>query len=332
MTSAVSNAPKVSVIVPNYNYANFLEQRLNSIVRQTFRDFEVIFLDDASSDASVALVQEKFSTAISVMDINPVNTGNPFVQWNRGVRQAKGEYIWIAEADDFCEPDFLERMVAVLDKHPSVGLAYCLTTPVDLEGRVIDADFFDHFVSDLLPNRWADSYVSSGVDEIDNALLFKNTITNVSGVLFRKQSYIKSGYAAENLRMCGDWLSYCRILTVSDAAFVRSALNFHRQHPAKLTLNSVLNLTYFREYLQVQKYLQARLVAPEKKVDAALKRFLHEWDRLTYSNYGRITLLRTFRTAGMAASNYPGIGRLALICTHLIRNTTISLASKWIRN
>ena len=114
MASAVSNVPKVSVIVPNYNYANFLEQRLNSIVQQTFRDFEIIFLDDASSDASVALVQEKFSTVIGTMDINPVNTGNPFVQWNRGVRQSRGKYIWIAEADDFCNPTFLEKMVDAL--------------------------------------------------------------------------------------------------------------------------------------------------------------------------------------------------------------------------
>ena len=75
--------PKVSIIVPNYNYSRFLEERFQSILGQTYRDYEIIFLDDASTDESVKLVSEKFGTSLARVEVNSKNSGNPFIQWNR---------------------------------------------------------------------------------------------------------------------------------------------------------------------------------------------------------------------------------------------------------
>jgi len=323
--------PKVSVVIPNYNYERFLVERFNSILNQSFTDFEIIFLDDASTDGSVDLVKNKFGNNINQILVNNKNSGNPFVQWNKGVRMAVGEYVWIAEADDTCTPEFLERMVGVMEGGSSVGLAYCNTTPINHDGAIISEEYFNLYVSELDPTRWKKDYFSTGTSEVKKYLSRKNSITNVSGVLFRRDVYMKAGFAPENMRMCGDWLTYCKVLLISNVAYVASPMNFHRQHPTKHTQNSVLNLTYFREFLQVQKYVENALNQTDKVKRDALRRFLGEWDRLTVSNYGRIDINRMIVLKDMAESSYPGVRSRISITTHFILNSFKSLGAKWLR-
>src|SRR6516225_7688773 len=102
--------PSVSVIVPNYNHARYLRRRVDSIVDQTYQDFELILLDDCSTDGSREVLQSYADDPRVRIEFNDENTGTPFKQWNRGVRMARGRYIWIAESDDYAGPRFLERM------------------------------------------------------------------------------------------------------------------------------------------------------------------------------------------------------------------------------
>lgn len=325
----VTPIPTVSIVVPNYNYARFLDERFRTILSQSYADCEIIFLDDASADDSVALARERYADRIDRIEVNAANSGNPFIQWNRGVRLARGEFVWIAEADDFCEPQFLERMLAAIQQSPKIGLAYCTTVPVDEDGHVIDAGFHQRYLSDLDSERWHGDHVADGRSEVRRYLGRKNTVTNVSGVLFRREAYVAAGFAPEHLRMCGDWLTYCRLLHDWDVAFVSEALNYHRQHPTKHTQNSVLDLTYFREFLQVQDYVANAFELPLAEREAAFRRFLAEWDRLTVSNYGRIGLPRTLSLAGMTMVSYRRPAQLIRILAHLAMNLTKSLAGKW---
>jgi glycosyltransferase involved in cell wall biosynthesis len=326
----MATLPTVSVVIPNYNYARFLTERFRSILDQSFQNYEIIFLDDASTDESVSLVKAQFGSRIARFEINATNSGNPFVQWNRGVRLSRGEYVWIAEADDVCAPDFLERLFQSMSGNASVGLAYCNTVPIDGVGKAVDDGFYLRYVSDLDPLRWLNDFTASGLAEVRDYLARKNTITNVSGVLFRRDAYVRAGGAPETLRMCGDWMTYCRVLHESDVAYVSAPLNFHRQHPTKHTQNSVLNLTYFREFLQVQEYVAQAFNLRGDERQAAFHRFLGEWDRLTVSNYGRIGLSGTLRLAQMAAKSYPGLGCHARVAGHLLLNCAKSLAGKWL--
>ena len=118
-----SQSPLVSIIVPNYNHAAFLGERLRSILSQTFQNFELIVLDDASSDDSLAVIREQLQDHPHQLFCNAVNSGQPCSQWLSGIKKASGRYIWIAESDDTCSPLFLERMVA----HLEIGsvLAFC---------------------------------------------------------------------------------------------------------------------------------------------------------------------------------------------------------------
>jgi len=116
---------KVSVIIPNYNYGRYLPERLNSIICQTYRPFEIIFLDDNSKDDSVEVAKKILEASGIPHRIirNSVNEGC-FKQWSRGIHEAKGDLVWIAEADDSCDLKLLATLVAKFDD-PKVGLAYC---------------------------------------------------------------------------------------------------------------------------------------------------------------------------------------------------------------
>lgn len=96
--------PKISVIVPNYNHAKFLPRRIKSILGQSFNDMEIIILDDCSTDSSREIISQfaQQDTRITTY-YNKSNSGSPFKQWQKGIKLARGEYIWIAESDDFAD-------------------------------------------------------------------------------------------------------------------------------------------------------------------------------------------------------------------------------------
>ncbi|HVB58282.1 MAG TPA: glycosyltransferase family 2 protein, partial [Candidatus Acidoferrales bacterium] len=98
---APPNMPTVSVIVPNYNHARFLRKRIDSVLQQTFQDFELILLDDCSTDDSRSILSSYAGDPRIRIEFNDANSGSTFKQWNKGVRLARGKYVWIAESDDY---------------------------------------------------------------------------------------------------------------------------------------------------------------------------------------------------------------------------------------
>ena len=105
---------KISVVVPNYNYAKYINKRIDSIVRQTYPIYELIILDDCSTDDSVEVIEKKIEKIkvkypeLKVRFIkNEKNSGKAMRQWRKGFELAKGDYIWIAEVDDLSSREFL---------------------------------------------------------------------------------------------------------------------------------------------------------------------------------------------------------------------------------
>src|ERR1700741_850078 len=155
--------PKVSVIVPNYNHARFLRQRLDSIVGQTFQDFELILLDDCSSDDSQSILSNYADDSRVRIEFNVVNSGSTFKQWNKGVRLARGKYIWLAESDDYADERLLERLVAMLDAEPSSVFAYCRSWRILADGQI--SGFLDSHYTKLDPQRWTADFWADGREE-----------------------------------------------------------------------------------------------------------------------------------------------------------------------
>lgn len=260
--------PKVSVIVPNYNHAPFLAARLDSINAQTFRDFELIFLDDASTDDSLAVFSRYQGRGIRAY-LNTQNSGSPFRQWNMGVRLARGDYIWLAESDDCCEPDFLETLVERLEAHPGVGLAYSNSRFIDLSGAAVGD--VDAWVGELHPTHWQEDHVAPGPEECRRYLVRRNTILNASAVVFRKELYQRVGGADETMKLCGDWSTWVKLLLVSDVAYVARRLNHLRvAHPQSVRHQTAEHPLCLTEHLAIIRLIQESAGLPAESRTQAL--------------------------------------------------------------
>lgn len=266
----LAQGPRVSVIVPNYNYAHYLPSRLRSILAQTYRPYEIIFLDDCSTDRSVEVAEELLGRGgIPYRVLRNDRNQGVYRQWLRGLAEATGDLVWIAEADDDCSPLLLETLAPSFAR-PGVVLVYSQSRQVDDAGREIAPDYLG-WTEDVDRTKWRDAYVRRGVEEIRDSLAVKNTIPNVSAVLMRKPNLAEIETDLLSLRNAGDWLVYVHLLERGDLAYVPASLNYHRRHGASVTIgHGGLNL--MRETLLVQRRVLDRHQIP---VDVNLKREAH---------------------------------------------------------
>ena len=277
---AVEHCPKVSVILPNYNYERYLSQRLLSVLWQTYRPYEVLFLDDCSTDGSVGVAERilgSFDLPFRIIR-NATNQGT-FKQWIRGIREASGDLVWIAEADDFCEEGFLEVLVEAF-RDPEVALAYSQSRQIDETGRVLAENYLD-YTRDISETKWLRPYVRSGIDEIRDTLAIKNSIPNSSAVVMRKPAPQALESAVRELRIAGDWLTYVEVLAHGKVAYFPDALNSHRRHQRGATLASD-NIRHLKEILAAQTTIAARFAVdkPVTELAGAYAQSIYEHFRL----------------------------------------------------
>ncbi len=245
--------PKISVIVPNYNHARFLRQRIDTILAQTFQDFELILLDDCSTDDSRSILSAYASDPRARLDFNSANSGSVFKQWNKGVRLARGEYIWIAESDDYADDRLLARLVALLDADSKLAFAYCRSRRVTTDG--IFEGFADSHMTILDTYRWTADYSADGEEECRNYFVCHNPVPNASGVVFRKTIYEQAGGADDSLRLCGDWKLWTAMALRGRIAYVGEPLNYFRFHSSsQRTKTSQMNLDVL-EHLNVIRWV-----------------------------------------------------------------------------
>lgn len=230
---------KVSVIVPNYNYAHTLEERLQSIWAQDYPIFELIVLDDCSTDNSLEQIEalaRKYDRNLRLVE-NERNTGSAFLQWQKGVNIARGDLIWIAEADDIAEPGFLSKMTNFF-KDPELSMAYCQSKQIDESGRFLASDYL-YYTDDLNKFKWREDYVADGRQEIIEGLAVKNTILNVSSVVWRldflRELINEHIEEVRKFKVAGDWFLYVKALERAKMGFCADALNVHRRHSSSVT-------------------------------------------------------------------------------------------------
>lgn len=223
-----ADIPKISIIVPNYNHAIFLEKRIDSIINQTFKDFEIILLDDASNDNSLQILNNYVNHhKVSSFIVNSKNSGSPFKQWQKGIELAKGELIWIAESDDLADYEFLEKIIPLfLDNN--VMMAYCNSYEIDENDAISEKQWNDVLGS----NHWINDYCNDGDDEIKKYLMYRNTIVNASAVVFRKKRYFEVGCVDQNLFYSADWLLWATLIKDHKIAYIHNTLNYFRNHKA----------------------------------------------------------------------------------------------------
>jgi len=263
---------RVSVVVPNYNYAHYLAERLGSILAQDYPVFEIIFLDDGSTDASLERARELL--AASAVDYriveNEQNSGSVFRQWQRGVDLATGTHIWIAEADDSCDPQFLGEVRKGF-RTPGVVLSYCQSRQIDDGGDLLASDYLD-YVADIDPRHWLTAHVIDGPTEAAQSFSIKNVIPNVSGVLFAAEPLraVLDQHLEQILshRVAGDWLVYVLLLERGRIAFSPVPANAHRRHRQGVTLGN-FNDALLQEIRSMQAFVASRFAVSPVTAAAA---------------------------------------------------------------
>jgi len=219
----------VSVIIPNYNHSPFLKQRIESVLSQTCQDFELIILDDCSTDNSKEIIEQyRENKKVSHIRYNEKNSGSTFKQWQKGLKYAKGEFVWIAESDDFADKEFLSTMTSLLINHRQCIFATSRTAHVDGTGEVVGINLWP---DQLDHTRWCNDFIGDGTNEIINYLRFRDTIPNASAVVFSNDVKAELETVVKNdWRYNGDWFFWAALLKKGSIGYSSKILNFQRFH------------------------------------------------------------------------------------------------------
>ena len=233
---------KLSVIVPNYNYEEYLVKRLRSIFGQQYPIYEIVILDDASTDESVKItdyVLEEYN-GLKQLIVNDKNSGSVFKQWKKGIEAAQGDYFWIAEVDDYASPIMISNLIKPFEQDKEVVISFCDSMLVDGSGQW-QGFTSDTYVQDTKFFANVDCFqdIFDGKEFIEENLVHGNTIPNVSAVIFKRNSIIPEYLEKlEKFSRCGDWYFYILILSEGKIAYHIMPMNFFVRHPKSITINS----------------------------------------------------------------------------------------------
>ncbi len=219
-------AGRVSIVVASYNHARFLVKRLEGLRAQTYRDIEILVVDDRSTDDSLEVLRQfEGQNGLSVI-ARPEN-GGWVVTFNQGMAASTGEYLLFANCDDDCDPRLVERLVGALRQHPSAGIAFSRSLLIDAAGHPLGTDF------DQRPAAFRERCVGDTLitgHEMSRFLLHSCTIPNTGAALIRRECFATVGVFTEQYRVIGDWDFFFRVADRYDVAYVAEPLNWFRQH------------------------------------------------------------------------------------------------------
>jgi glycosyltransferase involved in cell wall biosynthesis len=248
-----------------------LRKRVDSILTQTYQDFELILLDDSSKDGSREVLETYRDNPKVQIAFNQENTGTPFKQWNKGVRMARGRYIWIAESDDYADARFLERMVLILDEHPEVMFAYCRSWDIREDDQ--PRGFADAYLEPWDSNHWKTDFLVDGLEECRRFFVVAATVPNASSVLFRKAAYERAGGAEESFRVSADYKLWAKMAFRGRVAYTSEPLNYYRTHAENARTRTEPGGLGLAEYISVMLWILTQIAQPGTLPEGAKKVF-----------------------------------------------------------
>jgi len=248
------SSPKVSVIIPAYNRAHLIGVSLRSVLAQAFGDYEIVVVDDGSTDNTGDVVR---SVAPGARYIRQENQGIPGVL-NRCVTEARGQYISFLGDDDALAPGALAREAAILDAHPNVGFVHGTAWLMDQDGCLMCRQ---------RPHFARGDYVRSGREETADLLLSNHIVAPT--VMARRRCFEDVGLFDLRFQLYEDWNMWMRILKRWDVAFVYAPITFYRVHRG--VAGSVFRMATPAE-LDRNRRLQIDEVLGDPDVPAELRR------------------------------------------------------------
>ncbi len=219
--------PKVSFVVPCYNLAHLLSDCVTSMLEQTFGDFEILIMDDASPDNTPEVARGFGDPRVRHVR-NEKNLGH-LRNYNKGIALSRGDYVWLVSADDrIRRPYALEKYVALMEAHPEVGFVFCPGYGL-VAGE--ETDLLDY-------SSYGDEDAIFDGRKFLSRLLLGNTVVAASGMV-RKTLYERLGAFPLDLPFAGDWYLWCLFAVHSDVGYFAEPLVNYRAHQLSIT-NEIL--------------------------------------------------------------------------------------------
>ncbi|NET60616.1 MAG: glycosyltransferase [Symploca sp. SIO2E6] len=209
--------PTISVIIPAYNAENTIKETINSVLKQTFTDFELLVINDGSQDSTLEVISSVSDSRIRVFSYS--NAGVCAAR-NRGIAEATGEYLSFIDADDLWTPDKLEAQLAALQANPEAAVAYSWTDWIDESGQF------------LRPG----SHIKSN-GNVYSELLFRDFVASGSNPLIRKEALTQVGGFDESLTPAADWEMWLRLAAKYEFVNVPAAQILYRVSPNSMSAN-----------------------------------------------------------------------------------------------
>lgn len=242
----------VSVVIPNYNHSQYLAQRIDSVLTQSYHNFELIILDDCSTDNSREVIEQyRGHEKVSHIVYNDQNSGSTFKQWQKGITLAKGNFVWIAESDDWAETDFLREVMSLFEKEASLSYISTDSYIVDATGQHIAAGY-SH---ECFTNKSIEGHVvHKGAEFVGNHLFVNCVISNASAVVFKKDLASDLLQASQQFKLAGDWLFWVKMAQKGNVGIIHKCLNNFRVHQGTVR-NTMKAQLQVQEYYKVLKYI-----------------------------------------------------------------------------
>lgn len=231
MNTSTPSRPKVSVVIPAYNSLVYLPATVESVLNQSFQDFEVLVVNDGSTDGTREWVRQVRDPRVRLID--QANQGLSGAR-NSGIREAHGEYIALLDADDLWDPSKLQKQVHALEEHPTAGLAYTWTMLADAQGRPT-----------------GEVVASAEGDPWQQLVEFKTVICGGSVPLIRRTCFDQVGVFDTSLKIFEDLDVYLRIAKRYPMIGIPEPLTFYRQHSHSMSASRItIMLETFRQLVE----------------------------------------------------------------------------------
>ena len=223
--------PNVSVVIPTYNSAKFLVESINSVLDQNYKDYEIIVIDDGSTDNTKEVLMPFMSKIRYIFKEN----GGPASARNMGISQSKGKYIAFLDSDDLWLPEKLELQISMLEKRPDVGLVHSDATLFDESGKLenlhkgLDRKYLH---GDIFPHLFTRNFIM--------------TLT----VIAKKECFENVGLFDKNLLRAQDYDMWLRISNNFGIGYIDGPLAMHRDHGEQISKNTDKTLLYAMKVIE----------------------------------------------------------------------------------
>jgi glycosyltransferase involved in cell wall biosynthesis len=300
---------KIAIGTPAYNAANYLRSTLDSVLAQTCTDWELIVVDDGSTDKTACIIEEYANKDSRIHLVRQTNQG-PSAARNRSLEQMDAaEYVIFLDADDVWEPDALEVLVAALDTQPEAVAAHGIARYVDSQGALLRPGWLEEWGKDrrgvvekhLIP--WPLEAPTTFA-----TLAFRQCIATPGVAMIRRAALEQAGPFDVQAHPCEDWDMWLRLSLQSDIAFVNRVLLNYRQHNANASSNQS-RLCRGEYYVRRKMIYSAQMDAAHRRIAALGYRF-YERDmfrmklRFARENLAGRDLLEATKQVCRAARSY----------------------------